>query len=55
MSCARETSKVWMCETMGWEVWLFVRAVRAEGESVAVRYAAGWMFSRDFCRVAVTV
>ena len=23
MSCARETSKIWMREIMGWGVWLF--------------------------------
>ena len=44
MSCAREASKIWMRETMGWGVvWLFDRAVRAERESVAVRYVVGWL------------
>jgi len=42
MSCAREASKVWMRETMGWEVWL-----RAERESLVVRYVVGWLFGRD--------
>jgi len=41
MSCAREASKVWMRETMGWGAWLFDRAVRAERESVVVRYVVG--------------
>jgi len=42
MFCAREASKVWMRETMGWGTWVFDSAVRAERESVA-----GWLFGRD--------
>ena len=37
MSCAKEASKVWMGETMGWGAWLFDSAVRAESESI------GWV------------
>ena len=47
MSCAREVSKVWMRETMGWRAWVFDSAVRAETESMAVRYVVGWLFGRD--------
>jgi len=47
MSCAREASKVWMRETMGWGAWLFDSAVKAERESVAVRYVVGWLLGRD--------
>jgi len=36
MSCAREASKVWLRETMGWGAWLFDSVVRAEREFVAV-------------------
>ena len=44
MSCAREASKVWMRETMGWGAWVFDSTVRAERESVAIRYVVGWLF-----------
>jgi len=47
MSCAREASKVWMRKTMKWGAWVFGSAVRAERESVAVRYVVGWLFDRD--------
>ena len=47
MSCAREASKVWMRKTMGWRAWVFDSAVRAERESVAVRYVVGWLFGHD--------
>ena len=30
MSCAREVSRVWIRETMGWGAWVFDSAVRAE-------------------------
>ena len=43
-------SKVWMWETMGWEAWVFDSAVRAERESVTVRYLVGWLFGRDDAR-----
>ena len=47
MSCASEASKVCMRETMGWRAWALDSAVRAERESVAVRYVVGWLFGRD--------
>jgi len=36
-----------MRETMGWRAWVFDSAVRAETESMAVRYVVGWLFGRD--------
>ena len=47
MLVRRRPVKFWMRETMGWEAWLFDSAVRAERESVAVRYVVGWLFGRD--------
>jgi len=41
MSCPREASKIWMCETMGWGVWLFDSAVRTERKFVAVKIRGG--------------
>ena len=47
MSCAREASKVWMRETMGWGAWVLDNADRAERGSVAVMYAVGWFIVRS--------
>jgi len=36
-----------MRETMGWGAWVFDSAVRADRESLAVRYVVGWLFGHD--------